>query len=562
VTAGYPRTPFHHGCVLLGDDIVQALQAKPATSGELAAQLGVTSRHIRRSIADIILGKFRPAPLHEGQTITATREGRNITYSVVEEAAASSSSSITTVPGRTEDNSGHKIADMSAIDCGHSSAHDSAIADIGKNSGHDCGHADLKTTKQRYRNRKTTAISYGPATIGPRPLPGFQSSLTCEDSGTNLCPQFYAGFERDMIRFVLVDKPFRDLLMAKVGQWTVNKTHNGHQTWVHPTKDLTLQVGLKDTVVFYSAEPGEDLSGITGWVESAFPEYGDIPSLLKKIKSPSGLVGEEVTVVVRHEPTITAIRSSIGKMTENGQWNLMPPSENVPGLKIYETHGTMRVEFIVTNHAQGLAAINMRERLMLQIPRIHKSPGLFWEIVQKYYSHMLHPQINDTGAHEFIQTLEKIQGESTGAIREITQGFTSTLMEIVAKIPQVKDEPGDRFQEVEEAIAAFKAELELEDIIRVFQRTLKLDEQATRVFLAAWSAWQARNFRGRILKEDVSSMLIRQGSESLTLEQIADAIVRLKAVKLLQEDTRLEIRISPGATALCRKMVASREGIQ
>jgi hypothetical protein len=522
-----------------------ALQAQPASSGELADQLGVTSRHIRRTISELILGK----------KIKAERDGRRVKYSVVAEeaaaTAAASSSSITTAPGGSAVDRGHGIEDTSAIDRGHLAEFDVRTADIGHNSGHDCGHGGKETSKQRHRNAKRTGKSRGPAAIGPHSAPGSHAPLTCEDSGTNLCPQFFAGFERDMIQFVLVDRVFRDLLMSKTDRWTVRKVRG--LTWIYPRSDLTLQVG-KDTVVFYSAEPG-DLTAIARWTRDTFPEYGDLASLVARIKHPQNLAAEELTVVIRHGPTIDAIRTMIAKSSKNGQFNLMHPSENIPGLKIYESNGTMRVEFIVHTHNAGASAIDMREELMRELPRIHHTPGLFWEFVQKYYSALHHPLIIDTGGHEFLQALGRM-----------TEQFTDMMNTLAAKIPantrQASLDDG-RFKEAEDAIAEFQAELELEDIIRVFQRTLKLEEKATRVFLAAWAAWQRRNFRGRILKEDVASMLIRQGGgPPLTLAEIADAIGHLKAARLLQDDPRLEIKISPGAAALCRKMVASREGLQ
>jgi DNA-binding GntR family transcriptional regulator len=100
---------------------MEALQAQPQTSAELAAQFGVSDRHIRRTIADLILEK----------KVTRTRDGRDFLYSlaaaVVEEDAATTT---ITGPAGTADNRGHNVRDR---DLGHSSDTGETISDI-------CGH--------------------------------------------------------------------------------------------------------------------------------------------------------------------------------------------------------------------------------------------------------------------------------------------------------------------------------------------------------------------------------------------------------------------------------------
>ena len=128
------------GRALLGADIMQALKAQSQTSSELAAQFNRSDRHIRRTIADLIL---------ENKVIR-TRDGRDFLYSlaaaVVEEAASSSTTTITGSAG-TADNRGHNVRDR---DLGHPSNTGETISDI---RGHDCGHGKPETSKQRYRNR-------------------------------------------------------------------------------------------------------------------------------------------------------------------------------------------------------------------------------------------------------------------------------------------------------------------------------------------------------------------------------------------------------------------------
>jgi len=507
---------------LLAGDLMQALQAQPATSSQLAAKFGVTDRHIRRTIADLVLEK----------KVTRKRDGRDFLYSlaaaVVEEDAATTT---ITGPAGTSDNCGHNVRDR---DLGHTPDNGETIADI---CGHDRGHEKLETSKQRHRNAKRTPKGYGPAPTTP-----------CGDSGTNLCPQFFAGFERDMIQFVLMDKIFRDLLVARADteEWNVRKVHG--QTWIYPMAKLSLQVG-KDTVVFYSADPG-DMSCIAQWVREQFTaEYGDIESLVSRIKYPQNLSSEELTVVVKNPETIAAIRTSIGKSMTNGQFNLQHPSQSIPGLKIYESNGTMRIEFIVHNHKTGASAIDMREELMREMPRIHETPGLFWEFIQKYYSALHHPLIIDTGGHDFLQALREMSGQ-----------FRDTLKIIAAKIPAAPTAEDLALRELKAAIEALESS-ELGDIIRTFRDLLNVDEAPTKVFLAAWVIWKNRHCKGRVNKSEIAGMLLRQ-NDPLTVAEIAAALPVLRTAGLLQEDPHIEICFSAAGREIAEILMAKREGVQ
>jgi hypothetical protein len=507
---------------------MQALQAQPQTSAELATRFGVSDRHIRRILKTL--------------PVEAIRKGREFIYVVV--AAASSPTTTITAPSGTAPDCGHMSAKMSEIGRGESGE---TIADMISDNR---GHGKIQTSHQRHRNAKRTASSSVPAAIGPQEGPGVAPTPSCAESGTNLCPQYYATFERDMIRFVLVDKPFHDLIMAKADRWTVRRTHGNNQTWVYPIPALTLQLGVRDTVVFHSAEPG-DMSVIADWIRDNFPEYADMASLLARVRNPQNLSGEEITVVIKRPETIQAIRTSIGKIWEGGQFNLFRPGTGVPGLKIYESNSTMRVEFIVSDHKTGVTAIDMREELMRLMPRIHHSPGLFWEFVQRHYYAIGHPQYIDTGGHDYIASMEMVTGR-----------FTEIMKEFAARIPVIPPQPEEsRLKEIEAAIEEFEIGVELDDILRAFQRTLKLEDRATKVFLAAWVIWSKRNCKGRVLKEEIAGLLQKAG-EPLTVAEIADAVEELKTARLMDHDPRLEIRFSPVGQALAKKITAKKEGIQ
>jgi hypothetical protein len=516
---------------------MQALQAKPQTSAELAAQFGVSDRHIRRTIADLILEK----------RVTRERTGRDFLYSlaaaVVEEDAATTT---ITAPAGTADNCGHNVRDRDlghGTNCGHS---DGTIADMGNDRGHDRGHGKKETSKQRHRNRKRAASGHGPAAFGPLSTPGPGG---CQEWGTNICPQFFAGFERDMVQFVLVDRIFRDLLLARApseNTWIV--TDSRGQKWIRiPEAHLSMQLG-RDTVAFYSDEPG-DMSAIGAWVCRNFTtDYADIDSLVSRIRYPQNLSAEELTVVIRHPETIASIRTSIAKDSKNGQFNLQHPSEKIPGLKIYESAGTMRIEFVVHNKAQALAGLEMRAELMCQVPRIRDTPGLFWEFIQKYYSALHHPLIIDTGGHEFLDALRQISGEFTGALRQLA-----------AKIPETPTQRELQLRELRDAIEALESS-ELGDIIRTFRDLMNIEEVPTKIFLAAWSIWKGRHCKGRVNKTEIASLLLRQ-NDPLSVADIAAALPVLRTAGLLREDPGIEICFSAEGREIAEILMAKREGM-
>lgn len=520
---------------MLGDDVVTLLSKNgPMSRADIATATGYSQRHLQRVLPAV-------------RGIRSAKQGHKILYSVAAAAAASTtSSSITTAESEP------KL--MSSVQHGQPGQMSSLNVHVERELGQQ-GHFEKTNTKQRHRIAKRDAKNHTPATIPAQFAPG---TPRCQDDGTNLCPQFYAGFERDMIQFVLMDRTFRDLLVQQASaepSWQVNE--NRGLMWIRVNdKHLTLQAG-KDTVVFYSDEPG-DLSAIAGWVRDKFGTiYKDIDSLVSRIRTPQNLSAEELTVVIRHPEVISSIRTSIAKDSKNGQFNIIHPSEKIPGLKIYESNGTMRVEFIVHNYASGLSAIDMRAELMGMLPRIKNTPGLFWEFIQKYYSGLHHPIIIDTGGHEFLTALERIAGVFAEAIK-VMQGRPIIVQQQVSA-PAVKEN---------DAVAATIAELEqaddfdIERIIGTFARTMKLERQAVLVYLAAWSAWQGRNFKGRVLKEDISKLLRNEANEPLALSCIADAIDQLQEAGLMKKDPRYDVKFTEAAIMIARKLAAKREGMQ
>jgi len=100
---------------------------------------------------------------------------------------------------------------------------------------------------------------------------------------------------------------------------------------------------------------------------------------------------------------------------------------------------------------------------------------------------------------------------------------------------------------------------ELDEILRTFRTTMKLEERAVRVYLAAFAAWAQKNFRGSVIIEDLARPLDNAGTP-LSATEIADAIESLKHAGLLQDHPTLEICFSPMGSRLGRKLVAKWRG--
>jgi hypothetical protein len=297
------------------------------------------------------------------------------------------------------------------------------------------------------------------------------------------------------------------------------------------------------------------MSGIVAWVRQHFTlVYSDIDSLVSRIKHPHELTRDELTVIIRDPPSMESMRTALSmRMDKTGTFYLKSPNQNVPGFKAYYRDGTLRCEFDCRDEARKISALYMRRRLLQIIPQVATAPGLFDEFLTDYYNPYEHPILIDTGGDVFLKTLTHITDQFTGILKEFAAAAATRQAPI--PVPElVMDDP----------FAAAAAEVEnldgfdIEGILLAFRRTLKLEEKAVKVYLAAWSVWQGRNFKGRVLKEDIASMLLR-ANEPLSAADIADAIAKLKEARLLQEDERLEIRISPAGIMLAKKLTAKRE---
>jgi len=392
----------------------------------------------------------------------------------------------------------------------------------------------------------------------------------CTDHTCRSCPLSIATLERDTIQFVLVDMQFRDQLMrwADTRKWP-RKVGRGI-TWLYPGDHLTLQVGV-DTTTFYSDEPG-DLRWIETWVRRYFDGlYPDIDGLLARIRSPERLTRDELTVVVTHQPTIDAVMASIGMhMGPNKTFYLKAPNSNTPGFKAYQHAGTLRMEFDCRNQFQAISALDMRQRLLTILPEVRRAEGLFWEYLTDYYNPYEHPIVVDTGVDSIVQQISAMASS-------MTETFAAALAEALRDLPQRQplpapaEEPLPTEEEEEQitgTISAMRAMMqaltemdifELDEILRTFRTTMKLEERAVRVYLAAFAAWAQKNFRGSVIIEDLARPLDNAGTP-LSATEIADAIESLKHAGLLQDHPTLEICFSPMGSRLGRKLVAKWRG--
>jgi hypothetical protein len=512
------------------DDVMKLLQENgPMPRADIAAAMGYSQRQLQRLL-----------PLIPG--INAAKQGRKIIYSVVAAAAATTASSSITMPEPVQVAINvHNDQDPRQMSISGN------IVDIQPGQ---VRHPKKGNSKNQYRNRRRDSGGAGHPHKALRSGPEFGPYR--RDDRTGLYPHELAHYEIDMVQFVLIDRTFRDILIRRSKEeksWQV--WENRGLTWIRvEDRHLTLQMG-KSTVTFYSDDPG-DMSCIASWARETFQgNYGNIESLVSRIRYPQSLSQEELCVIITDPAVISNIRVSIEKDARNGVYNLPSPNESDPALKIYERDGTMRVEFIATNHAQAVRALGMRENLMNKQPRMQKVPGLFWEFIQKYYSALHHPIIIDTGGHEFLAALGQMAQTFTDAIKTVM----STQTTIQTQLPEAPDPLAGMAAEVEDLDG-----FDIDGIVKAFATTLKLERAAVKVYLAAWSAWAGRNFKGRVLKEDISAVLTR-ANEPQTLADIADAIGKLQAAGLLQQDARYDVKFSPQGIVLARKLTAKREGV-
>lgn len=566
---------------------MHALRRRPMSQRELCAATGYTDRHIRRVLKTL-------------PDVVATRSGRATIYSITTGSSGGDEGETPDIPG-----SCRRLSDLADI-CRQNTGHDTGHSDIQNltpdipkkkasrkkrtpknttNTGHvryptpdisdmNTGHEHRTSPQQppiaerqgkRHRERPVST---------PPAVPRTDCPPDCTDRTCRSCPLSIATLERDTIQFVLVDQVFRDQVLRWVAsrKWA-HKEARG-VTWVYPGDHLTLQVGA-DSVVFYSDEPG-NLQWIEAWVRRYFEAlYPDIDSLLARIRSPERLTRDELTVVVTHQPTIDAVLGSIGMhMGPNKTFYLKAPNSNTPGFKAYLSDGTLRCEFDCRNQFQAISALAMRQRLLTILPEVVKAEGLFWEFLTDYYNPYEHPIVIDTGVESIVQQFsalaQNLSKTFAAAMAEALKDLRPAASSPAPAAPAPTLDDAEIFPSEEEETAIVETigimrsmmealtamdTYELEEILRTFRETMKLEERVTLVYLAAFAAWARKNFRGSVIIEDLLPTL--EGARTpLSAAEIADAIDDLKKAGLLKDHPDLEICFTPFGSRLGRKLVA------
>ena len=532
---------------MLEDDIMKLLQENgPLSRADIADATGYSPRHLQRIL-----------PTIEG--IQTIKQGRKILYSVmmVAAAATTSSSSITT-PGPD-----HRHFPAFDVQHGHEHRQMSILDASGDIQHGQVGHSEIESAKARHRIRKETLRSHTPAPNAAPAAPGCADCPPEDAHKCRSCPLSYAELERDTIQFVVVDQEFRDRLVeqATLRHWRRKNSHG--QTMIYPYRDLTMAVG-KDVVTFYSADP-KDLSHIENWIRLNFAGiYSDIHSLTARIRRPAELTRDELTVIVTDPETIREMEYYLHIKAGGSEiYTLKSPNHVWPGFKAYRFGATLRCEFDCRSLVQKINGISIRTRLLEILPGIVEAPGIFAEFLTDYYNPYEHPIIIDTGIGPIIQ-------QFTNLAESMTDKFTAAMHEFMEARPvqTTLPEPEPAAVPAENPLNDLLAEIgklegfEIEAICKAVAYTLKLERQAVMVYLAAWSAWAGRNFKGRVLKEDISKLLLNDAKEPTPLSDIADAIEKLQAAGLMQRDAGYDVKFSPAGIMLAKKLTAKREMVQ
>jgi hypothetical protein len=523
------------------DKVMDVLRYSQQTSQGLAAQFNCTARHMRRILIDL--------------PVTKTKVGRLVYYSA--DPASYTTTILFPELSKNRENGGHDFRQMSAIECDFSPVSEEKTTINGDN---DSGHAGRETAKQRHRNRKETLRSHTPVKNAEPTMPECVVCRTSDSPKCHSCPLLYAEFERDTDQFVLENKEFRDLLIeqTKLQSWKKKISHG--LTWIYPYRDLTLQVG-GDVVVFQSADP-KDHKHITDWVVSNFSYvYSDIPNLVKKIKNPSELTRDELTVIVTDPDTIRgmefALSMSGGKIRT---YYLKSPNRIIPAFKVYREGKTLRCEFDCRSNVQKTSGMWMRVDLLKILPRISEKPSLFGEFLTTYYNPCEPPIIinmsSDAIVNEIKVNNEIFMNRSVEAIRELVQAHPVQVLPVEVTLTEAPDPLAGLNTEIE-SLDGF----DIDGIVKAFADKLNLDRKAVNVFLAGWSKWAGKIFKCRVLNEDIYSLLTGE-NEPISRHEIVDAIDQLQKAGLMQQKAGYDVYFTSAGITLGKKLTAKREGVQ
>lgn len=395
---------------------------------------------------------------------------------------------------------------------------------VSLNRGHDCGHLpdDRKNSGHQGEWLWLENVSFRDLReprYGDRTFQAHSEEIRV----CRTCPLTFASFERDAIQYVIIDPEFADLLMKRAEEKHWEKRVSERSAYIY-LPHLTFQVG-GDTVTIYSDEPG-DLEGIAGFVEGEFAGvHPDIKNLLNRIRRPENLSRDELTVVVHDKNVIDAFMETLELHMSNGVFFIRSPNRSTPSFKAYLSDDTLRMEFDARNRFQAVAALSMRHELMEMLGDIEGSPAIFQAFLKSYYNPVVQPIIIELGLDAFLGSL--LEG-----------------------LYEKRSAPDPVHESVNRVAGRREEGMTGEEISGIIAEEFELPCEVADVYLAAWSVWVRRRFKGQVLIEDVEMILEQEGVRV----DVPEAIERLIESGLMKDDPGLEICFSREGVRLGRKI--------
>lgn len=520
----------------IDQEILRLLKDAPRTSAQLAEICGRHPRHIRR-----ITGSL----MQSGQITGAVNpsDRRSITYYITTPQSACPAST----PKSVE--IGDILEDISG-DRGHFRGH---LGDILEDISPDCApigettpsmhskpeilpdqHPPLQERSDSAENRGHFRGHPGTCTVNDDPNPH-----VC-----HTCPLQVCDLEHDAVQFGIIDAWTATILPRMAQQKGWEKRQNPHtKVWtlyppaLHP---LTLQTSA-DTVTVYSSEPG-DVEWIVGWFAAQLGAMHPHPDrLAHKIRHPE-LYRDEQTIVITDQATIDALRSVSAPYADprNRVLYIESPNTAIPGIKLYERDGTMRIEFDARDETRARAALVMRQELLQILPNAALHPGLFLQWRNRYYNPVTQPVIINLEQADVVAAIDRLAGilsHRMDAIEKRIDGPDEDLAELIAQIEALDD-------------------YDLEAITDLLSDYCG-NEDAALIFLGAWQLWSLSRFRRSVIAEDVARLLIDQKIH-IPAVRIAKAIEALTACGLTERHPE-HIHFTGAGIAVGKKILAKKQ---
>ena len=517
-------------------EILRLLKDAPRTSAQLAEICGRHPRHIRR-----ITGTL----LQSGQ-ITGTvdpADRRSIIYYITTTHPACPVSPPS--PVEIGDILGDIVGDR-----GHFRGHlGDILEDISPNNA-----PIAKTTPTMHskpENLPQLHPAYGEGTDSAENrghFRGHPGTCTINDDPNphvcHTCPLQVCDLEHDAIQFGIIDAFTASILPRMAQQKGWEKRQNPHtKVWtlyppaLHP---LTLQAS-SDTVTVYSSEPG-DVEWIVGWFAAQLGAMHPHPDrLAHKIRHPE-MYRDEQTIVITDPATIEALRSVSAPYADprNRVLYIESPNTAIPGIKIYERDGTMRIEFDARDETRARAALVMRQELLQLLPNVSLHPGLFLQWRGRYYNPVTQPVIINLEQADVVAAIDRMANTLShrmDAIEKRIDGPDEDLGDLIAQIEAMDDYDLERITDLLGNYAG--------------------NEDAALVFLGAWQLWSLSRFKRSVISEDVTRLLIEQKIH-IPAVRIAKAIEALTACGLTDRNPE-HIHFTGAGIAIGKKIMAKRQ---